>query len=267
VVDIDELEKRWKVYKYKSFLPYLIFIFGFIVIFLFVLVLMNHLSKPKEKKQIEKVVVKEEKKIIKPKNTVVKDKNATIKKFEKNKEKVIDKLLLEPSFDFIDRMQNDEVIYNEDVKDKKEVKKIIKKDEKPIKKVVQKTIKKSEKIEKKSGVKKVEEPKKIKIEKKQSSNDIDDVVKRFNKNNNPALSLFVARRYYEMGMYEKSYNYALITNELNNDIEDSWIIFAKSLVKLDEKDTAVKMLKKYIEYSSSHKASVLLNKIVTGKFK
>ncbi|RLA73513.1 MAG: hypothetical protein DRG78_22425, partial [Epsilonproteobacteria bacterium] len=84
---------------------------------------------------------------------------------------------------------------------------------------------------------------------------------------NPALSLFIAKKYYELGEYRKSYNYSLKTNNINNDIEASWIIFAKSLVKLDEKKMAVKILKKYISHSDSNRAQLLLNNILSGKFR
>ncbi|MGD9719509.1 MAG: hypothetical protein AB7U24_09720, partial [Sulfurimonadaceae bacterium] len=70
-----------------------------------------------------------------------------------------------------------------------------------------------------------------------------------------------------LGDYHKSYNYALITNELNNNIEASWIIFAKSLVKLNEKEMALKTLRQYIEHSGSNQAKLLLDEIRNGKFK
>ena len=73
-------------------------------------------------------------------------------------------------------------------------------------------------------------PEKIKINKENS--DIQDVIKRFNINKNPALSLFIAKRYYQIGEYEAAYNYAQTTNNIDNKIDESWIIFSKSLVKL-----------------------------------
>ena len=91
---------------------------------------------------------------------------------------------------------------------------------------------------------KTEQESSISIVRQTSQNEINEVVKRFNKNNNPALSLFIAKKYYELGEYRKAYNYALKTNNINNHIEASWIIFAKSLVKLNEKDMAVKTLSK-----------------------
>ena len=107
----------------------------------------------------------------------------------------------------------------------------------------------------------------INIKRRDTNNDIQEIVKRFKKNHNPALSLFIAKKYYEIGNYKKAYNYALITNQINEDIEDSWIIFAKSLVKMDKKTTAIKTLKEYIKYSQSSSAQILLNEILSGKFR
>jgi len=107
----------------------------------------------------------------------------------------------------------------------------------------------------------------ITIKRRESQNDIKDVIRRFQKNNNPALSLFVAKKYYELGDYTQAYNYALVTNKINNDIEESWLIFAKSLVKLGKKQQALKTLKEYINYSHSANAQVLFDEIQRGKFK
>jgi hypothetical protein len=107
----------------------------------------------------------------------------------------------------------------------------------------------------------------IQIDRQNTHDDINQVIKRFKKNNNPALSLFIAKKYYQLGEYHQSYNYSLMTNEIDNDIEASWIIFAKSLVKLNEKSMAVETLNKYISHSNSHRAKILLDNISSGKFK
>lgn len=106
----------------------------------------------------------------------------------------------------------------------------------------------------------------ISIAKKNDTNDIQDVIKRFKVNNSPALSLFIAKRYYQIGEYDKAYEYALLTNNINNGIEESWLVFSKSLVKLGKKDEAIETLKKYIENSGSKQAKQLLGEITSGKF-
>ncbi len=94
--------------------------------------------------------------------------------------------------------------------------------------------------------------------------DIQDVVARFKKNKNPVLSLFIAKRYYNIGNYQQAYNYALITNELDSSIEDSWLIFAKSLYKMKQKEMAIKTLKSYIQESNSVKAKIALDQMESG---
>ncbi|GEM_PF-1791140 len=108
--------------------------------------------------------------------------------------------------------------------------------------------------------------KKMLIQRENDMKDIQDVIARFKKNKNPALSLFVARRYYAIGNYQQAYNYALITNEIDSSIEDSWLIFAKSLYKLDQKEMAIKTLKTYYEESGSVKAKITLDRMQSGEF-
>jgi len=112
-----------------------------------------------------------------------------------------------------------------------------------------------------------EKSKKINISRKNTQNDIAEVIKRFKKNSSPALSLFIAKKYYEIGDYHNAYNYALTTNEINRDIESSWIIFCKSLVKLGKKEMAIKTLQEYTKETESDAAKILLDEITSGKFK
>ena len=101
----------------------------------------------------------------------------------------------------------------------------------------------------------------------EEANDLNDVVKRFETNKNPALSLFLARRYYDLGQYDRSYEYALKTNEIDSTVEESWLIFARSLVKLGRKEEALKTLVTYVKHSSSARAKTLFDEIQEGTFK
>ncbi|MBA1438050.1 MAG: CDC27 family protein [Epsilonproteobacteria bacterium] len=121
-------------------------------------------------------------------------------------------------------------------------------------------------VKQKNDLQEDKNTKKIVIETKNSMEDIKDAERRFEKNNSPALSLFLARQYYARKQYHKAYNYALITNQLDKEIEDSWLIFSKSLVKLGKKNKAIQALSEYIKYSHSSNAALLLDAIKTGKF-
>ena len=91
-----------------------------------------------------------------------------------------------------------------------------------------------------------------------------DVAKRFKQTHDTDDSLFLARSYYRKGNYKKAEYWALQTNKINGNIEESWLIFAKSKVKLGRKNEAIDILTKYIKKSNSAEAQGLLNKIKKG---
>lgn len=89
--------------------------------------------------------------------------------------------------------------------------------------------------------------------------DIHELEERFKNNSNPNLGLYIARYHYDHGNYTESYNYALKTNAINSTIEESWLIFTKSLVKLGKEDQAKKTLQLYISNSNSQNAKNYLD--------
>jgi len=239
MLDIQRLEKRWKLYKFKSYLKHLI---AFLVLcFLLVLIGLSLKTTNKIENEIVKPIKIDSKVVQKPK----------IKKLEPLKEKPIiveEKLVITPSFEFLTKIENEKTVAKKIVlKNKSTQKEVLPKKEKPPTVTTEKRL--------------------INIKREDSYKNIADVIKRFKKNNNPALSLFVAKKYYELGEYNKSYNYALVTNNINNKIESSWLIFAKSLVKLNKKDKAVKILKDYIKTSHSNSAKILLEDIEKGRLR
>jgi hypothetical protein len=243
MLSIEELERRWLIYKIKSYIPYAVIAISFIIISVLVFIILNPKedkvsSNNKQTKNVEKV--KEE-----PTKIITEDKTVEP-----------EKVVLSPSLNFI-----------------KEIKKETEN------RVIKQPVKRSIPIKKNSSIKDkerkntetVQEEKKqnvvINIGNEDTQKEIDDVIKRFKKTNSPVLSLFVAKKYYEAGNYTMAYNYALITNGIDSEIETSWLIFAKSLVKLNKKDKAIKTLKEYIQHSNSNRARTLLDEITSGKMK
>lgn len=107
------------------------------------------------------------------------------------------------------------------------------------------------------------QPKLFKVANATSSDDeINSVIKRFNRNKKPALSLFIAKKYYAKGNYKGAMKYAKETYKLNKKIDDANLVYAKSLVKLDQKDKAIQFLKQ----NSSNKTKRLLSDINKGTF-
>ncbi|MGZ5208219.1 MAG: CDC27 family protein [Sulfuricurvum sp.] len=90
---------------------------------------------------------------------------------------------------------------------------------------------------------------------------IHEIEERFASNSNPHLGLYIARYHYDNGNYSEAYNYALKTNAINNTIDESWLIFTKSLIKLGRTEQAKKTLQLYISQSNSEEAKNLLNSL------
>jgi len=179
-------------------------------------------------KDMPKKQVKIPPKVEKPKKIVEKK----LKKVDKKKT-IVKKIILKPSLDFMLK----------------------------IKKIKQKNIVvETPKVE-------VVSTKQIYIKRKNVDANLDHVIKRFQNSNNPALSLFLAKKFYELKDYEQSYNYALATNEIDEDIDESWIIFSKSLVKLNKKKRAIEVLERYVAQSKSKRANTLLQNIKSGKMR
>jgi len=215
MVDIDKLERRWRVYKLKSYLPQMI-VFTFLMVIL-ILTLLDFQNIENKEVKIVKVVL---------------DKNMTLGQ---------NRVILSPSMSFIENI--DSIKYD-----------------------------KPKKVKPKATKERVEKPKKKKtdnivIQHKDTNQDIKNLIVRFTKTNDPKLSLFIAKKYYKIGDYSNSYKYALITNDLDSGIEESWLLFVKSLVMLDRKKRAIDTLKKYIDSSGSKNGKILLDDIKNGKIR
>jgi tetratricopeptide (TPR) repeat protein len=274
MLNINELESRWKRYKIKSYIPHFVILISSLIILTISLIFLT----PKEK-QLEQESLVQEIQIPKVIATKPQEKNSTEQVIQKQevKEAYVEavqpttpkniqtpssnkKITLTPSLDFMKSINRDSLPYYTQVEDDATSQA---QDEK-----LREDQEESQSDETKESKVQIQnkEPETINIKKGTTQDDIQHVLKRFQKNNNPALSLFIAQKYYDLGDYHNSYNYALITNEINNNIEESWIIFTKSLIKLGQKEMAVKTLKQYLEYSNSSKAGRLLEEILSGKF-
>ncbi len=238
MLNIVELERRWLSYKIRSYLPYIILTLALtILIFIlaFIMLKEENSSTPMESEKIEELIMIQKKEAVQlplePIKSVISQNQHSI--------------ALVPSLGFMQKIQNaQQPQYHNENRPQVHQKTIVhtKKEITPIK------------------------IKTINIKRQNTKNDIYEIIARFKKNNNPVLSLFVAKKYYEMQDYKQSYNYSLITNSINSNIESSWIIFSKSLVKLGKKNQAIRTLQKYISQSHSNSAKILLDEIKSGKF-
>lgn len=104
----------------------------------------------------------------------------------------------------------------------------------------------------------------IKIE-SQEMNSVHYLKDKFEKTNNIIFALMLAEEYYLAQDYKESNKWALIANQLDADNEKSWLWFAKSKVKLGQKEDAIVALKAYIKNNKSKTAQTLLNQIYLGE--
>ncbi|MDO9266053.1 MAG: hypothetical protein Q7U00_03125 [Sulfurimonas sp.] len=285
MLNVNDLEARHKKYKIKSYAPYFVIFASVTVAIVSITSFILYNSKieidiEKEEQNLPVIVQKIEV------TSATKEKNETLQEVEQKTvqeaavepvaakedikaEQKQEKVSLFPSLDFMGKIgSNNQVYYTKETistaqKVPKEITIDIKQEEKKQEeKIVPKKVEKIEEV-----AINIDKKTPINIARKDEQEDLSHVIKRFNVNHNPALSLFIAKKYYQLGSYEQAYNYALMTNEINSNIEESWIIFSKSLVKMDKKDKAVETLKKYISHSSSSQAKQLLDEILSGKFK
>lgn len=279
MLNTRELESRWVKYKIKSFIPHVTIIVSSIIIITVISILVNsdndkEIVSPITQKKVEthtqqKVLVSVEKpktiqlqqKII-PKDVVIEISQPIVTLPKENILNQNESFKLSPSLDFMKKMQHSSLPYYQNEPTTQE----LSYNTKQI--TTSNIVEEVQHLEVEETTESVEdEVHKISITRRDASDDIRHIIKRFKKNNNPALSLFVAKKYYELGDYHKAYNYALITNQIDRGIDASWIIFAKSLVKLKQKDLAIKTLKEYTKDSPSSSAQILLDEITSGKFK
>lgn len=92
-----------------------------------------------------------------------------------------------------------------------------------------------------------------------------DIENRFEFAQDKSDSLFLTKYYYDKMEYEKAEKWALETNKLDNTIEESWLIFAKSLAKQGKRIESLKVLRAFLEQGKSVKAKALMDKIRRGK--
>lgn len=276
MLNVNDLEYRHKKYKLKTYIPYFaitgsIIVLGFIISF--VLYNSKIATENEELVQTDPNTTIQDKKI----ESIINDNNnetspevalePELAKEDIEQEKVV----LAPSLDFMRKMQSDSpVYYGNKSSDAYETEVVNKKKEIVTQQIKEEVHEETQPViveEVKEPVQKIEKKGSVSITRKDESNEIEHVIKRFKSNNSPALSLFIAKKYYQLGDYQQAYNYALTTNEINNNIEESWIIFSKSLMKMNKKEMAIQTLKKYIDYSNSSQAKQLLDEILSGKFK
>ena len=88
-----------------------------------------------------------------------------------------------------------------------------------------------------------------------------EVERRFLQSHDTEDALFLAKSYYAKGNYAKAEYWALEANKVDDNIEESWLIFAKAKAKQGQINEAIRILTSYIRKSNSVQAKSVLYKI------
>ena len=90
--------------------------------------------------------------------------------------------------------------------------------------------------------------------------DVELLQKKFLEHKSYEIAIRIAKEYYSQQRYEKSLLWAKEANHLNRKKEQSWILYARSLYVLGEKEKAIKILKLYKHFASSKKVERILQR-------
>ena len=105
----------------------------------------------------------------------------------------------------------------------------------------------------------------IQVTTKKSEVSSQEIEERFRFAKNKDDALFLARYYYDKKAYKKALKWALETNKLDSDIEESWLIFGQAKARLGQRMEAIRVLQAYYDRTGSQKAQKLLDAIRRGK--
>jgi len=242
--DMKELEKKWFKYKLKQSIPWFLLL---ILILLVILYYNNRVTVNKMIRSYYGEIIKTyfpkptEKNITKPLKTDEKNITVNVKKIEEKAAPIIEEMnVSDEIFDLNDTLHeaNSSNPFFSSIKDIPQ----------------EKAKSPEEKLE--DEIEKRHEKKYIYI--KKSSDTYKEVEKRFSVTQDPEDALFLARLYYEKKQYKKAEEWAFIANELNDQSEESWLIYAKAKAARGKKLEAIHILDSYLKKSNSLRARKLL---------
>jgi tetratricopeptide (TPR) repeat protein len=235
--DVGRLEEEWKRYKKKKRKPWYAFVFSILTLAVLALSFLNYKEVIFSKFENNESVVVEK---AKP-SVILLDSALTTLEVKKE---IIEKPIIEkPTND------NNAVIETDDPMRYKH----------PNAKKVSIIV--TEAIKKPAAVEKPRKKMHLDIIKTTSASAYRDVAKRFAETSDTDDSLFLARTYYEKGNNKKAIYWALQTNKVDSDIEESWLIFAKAKARSGHRNEAIRILSSYIKRSHSFEAKALLKKL------
>lgn len=243
MLDIHDLERRWLRYKIKHYLPY--FIGGMLILFAFAGMRGWFSTATGISTASQEADTTHKQKTVTADHTTIK----------------ADRTVLEPSMRFVEAFQKNAPLVQTSPAPASVPKPAITTLPPP------KMLQMPDSGQPQSVTSAANPDKSLSINRNESKTDIEELQIRFKETSNANLGLFIAKYHYDRGNYAEAYNYALKTNSINSRIDESWILFSKSLVKLGRTEQARKTLQLYYQQSNSEAAKALLNSIERGTFK
>jgi tetratricopeptide (TPR) repeat protein len=268
MINARELEKRWYKYKTKGVLLILsiVTILSLLIYGGYYILYKLDITTDKNK-SIQNQPKKEM--IISPKKTEekIKEKNSSI---EVTATKAVEKdnsVMLSPTIPVIDlekeKLKDSRrvVEYNlAKAKKRRRAKHYVKVKQKKLVKAKASTYLTANELAVVNGKNIKKEKKKIAI-KKSSNNYMNIMKQKFQQSKNPRDAILIAKAYYNAGNYKKAEEWSLIANSLNKNLDESWLLFAKSKEKMGKKKEALKILVTYYNKSKSSKVKALIEKM------
>ena len=106
--------------------------------------------------------------------------------------------------------------------------------------------------------------KRVNIQISSASNEEVTLKDQFLKTNNPTIALELAKLNFKKNNFKEAIKWSLAANDIDNSLEESWIIFAKSKYMLKQKDDAIKALNEYNKNLNKASINTLISKMRDG---
>jgi len=87
---------------------------------------------------------------------------------------------------------------------------------------------------------------------------IDELINQYTNRPGFSRAIMIAKAYYDKKDYKNAAKWAKKANSINRKREEGWILYAKAVNALGQKERAVKILKVYLNFKSSKKVEKLL---------
>ncbi|BDY11988.1 CDC27 family protein [Hydrogenimonas cancrithermarum] len=101
----------------------------------------------------------------------------------------------------------------------------------------------------------------LSIQTKTSNNTLDYLIKRFNVKRDPKLATYIAQSFYKKKNYNEAVKWSIMANSLEPSNEESWLLYARAKVKLGKKEDAINALRIYLNQYSSRKVKSYLHSL------